>query len=266
MDFSLIYQCNAILTSTAQKIASVCYIDPKSGTSVSIDYKFTSQTIIDAFTAANYYTSTISLFTWQFECSANFTVKVNSVSNCNLYFATEAYSLLILSQKTYKEGKTGGEYSFSLSRTNTLYVYMLPTIIDSSQKMTANYTVTLADWGYSLINPYVASGLTIRNGSSTIWNNNSASNSESTKESLRTIDIVQIVVFSIAILCLCLAFLLLIVVMLILNHKLNAKLRAELRGYNLQPKKDEREEIEIQKPTNEERQNTDSLVNIEFGP
>ena len=59
-----------------------------------------------------------------------------------------------------------------------------------------------------------------------------------------------------------LAFWLLIVVMLILNHKL----RTELRGYNLQPKKDEREEIEIQKPTNEERQNTDSLVNIEFGP
>ena len=266
MNFPLIYQCNAIFTSTAQKIASVCYQynNKYSGASVYIDYKFTSQTINDAFTAAGYASSIISLFTWQFECSANFTVKVNSVSNCNLYFSTETYSLLTLSQKDYKEGKTGGEYSYSFSSsgTNRINVYMLPSINDLSQKMTANYTVTLADWGYSISNPYAATGLTIRNGTSTIWNNNSSSNSESNKESLSTIDIVLIATISLMFLLISLAFLLLIVVMLIMNHKL----RAELRGYNLQPKKDEREEIEIQKPTNEERQNTDSLVNIEFGP
>ena len=238
----------------------MCYKDPKSGTSASIDYNFTSQTINDAFTAAGYYTSTISLFTWPFECSANFTVKVNTCSNCNLYFSTEASTLMTLSQKAYKEGKTGGEYSYSLSGTNKLYVYMLPTINDSSQKMTANYAITLADWGYSIFNPYVATGFTIRNGTSTIWNNNSASNSESIKGSLSTVDIVQTVVFSIAILCLCLALLFLIIVILILNHRL----RAASRGYNLQLQKVEREEIKVQKSNNENKQNNYSLANIKF--
>ena len=240
----------------------MCYYNAYSGTSVSIDYRFTSQTINDAFTAAGYASSTISLFSWQFDCSANFTVKVNSVSNCNLYFSTEASTLPVLSQKTYKEGKTGGEYSHSLSGTNKLYVYMLPTINDSSKKMTASYTITLADWGYSISNPYAATGLTIRNGTSTIWNNNSASNSESNKVSLSTVDIILIATISLMFLLISLAILLLIVAMIILNRKL----RAALREYNSQSKKDEREEIEIQKPTNEERQNTDSLVNVEFGP
>ena len=139
---------------------------------------------------------------------------------------------------------------------------MIPTFYDSSQKMTVNYTITLADWGYSLINPYVASGLTTRYGTSTIWNNNSTSNSESNKESLSTVDIIQFATISLMFLLISLAILLLIVAMIILNRKL----RAALREYDLQPKKDEREEIEIQKPTNEERQNTDSLVNVEFGP
>ena len=127
---------NAIFTSTAQKIASVCYYNTYIGTPASIDYTFTSRTINDAFTAAGYASSIISLGSWSFGCSANFTVKVNSVTNSNLYFSTEASTLMTLSQKTYKEGKTGGEYSYSFisSGTNKLYVYMLPTINDSSQK------------------------------------------------------------------------------------------------------------------------------------
>ena len=137
-----------MLTSTVQKIATVWYSRTVyNGTSTSIDSKFTSQTINDEFSADYYASSMITLSSWQYDCSANFTVKVNSVSNWNIYFSTAPYYFSILNQLGYKEGKAGGEYSFSLSGSYKLYISVLTTIFDSSQKMAANYTVILSNWG-----------------------------------------------------------------------------------------------------------------------
>ena len=131
--------------------------------------------------------------------------------------------------------------------------------------MTANYTITLADWGFYLVRYYLDSGLNLSNGDSSHWikNTTTSTTNDSSKGSLSTIDIVQTVVFSIFILCICLAFLLLFAVMLILNQKL----RAALRGYHPQPKKDEEiEKASTQNQFNDDKQKSDSLVHVEFGP
>ena len=142
---------------------------------ISIAYNFTQQVYIRSITQVRDFTNYLSLFECAYGCSAKLIIKVNSISGCNLYVGTHYTNVYPRKPLTFAEIKTGGEYTFTISYNVTdpisASVFMLPTTIDSSIQMNANFTVSMANWGLYLYDPIKDSGVYLQNGHSSQCNN-----------------------------------------------------------------------------------------------